>query len=106
MFRRYLNTLATALRPLRARLALPYSINGLWKADSISRFFRYRPMGGTSVKINPNDLGNIAGLGIGIVLVPQGGNDRIRKHVTKNLVNCCYIMTATLWNCLIRGREL
>jgi hypothetical protein len=70
--RRYLNTLAAAFRRPNSRLALPYSINGLWKADLFVGFSDSDRWVGTSVKINPRDLEDAAGLRIGIVPVRQG----------------------------------
>ena len=84
--RRYLNTLAAAFRRTSERAALPYSINGLWKADLFVGFADTDRWVGTSVKINPRDLEEAAGLRIGIVPVRQGASDRVRKHETKNLV--------------------
>jgi hypothetical protein len=86
--RRYLNNLAAAFRNPRTRLALPYSINGLWKADLFIGFSDTDRWVGTSVKINPGDLEEAAGLRIGIVPVRQGVTDRVRRHDTKNLVIC------------------
>lgn len=86
--RRYLNTLAAAFRSPRTRLALPYSINGLWKADLFIGFSDTDRWVGTSVKINPSHLEEAAGLRIGIVPIRQGITDRVRKHDTKNLVIC------------------
>lgn len=86
--RRYLNTLAAAFRRQSLRRALPYSINGLWKADLFVGFSDIDRWVGTSVKINPRDLEEAAGLRIGIVPVRQGAMDRVRKHDTKNLVIC------------------
>lgn len=86
--RRYLNTLAAAFRNPRTRLALPYSINGLWKADLFIGFSDTDRWVGTSVKINPAYLEDAAGLRIGIVPVRQGRADMVRRHDTKNLVIC------------------
>ena len=86
--RRYLNTLAAAFSRPNSRLALPYSINGLWKADLFIGFSDTDRWVGTSVKINPRDLEEAAGLRIGIVPVRQGAADRVRKHHFKNLVIC------------------
>ena len=86
--RRYLNVLAAAFRNVRTRPALPYSIRGLWKADLFIGFSDTDRWVGTSVKINPNNLEEAAGLRIGIVPVRQGRPDRVRKHDTKNLVIC------------------
>ena len=86
--RRYLNILAAAFRRTTARAALPYSINGLWKADLFVGFSDTDRWVGTSVKINPRDLEEAAGLRIGIVPVREGASDRVRKHDTKNLVIC------------------
>ncbi|MCC0054326.1 MAG: hypothetical protein H6884_09730 [Rhodobiaceae bacterium] len=86
--RRYLNTLAAAFRRPSSRLALPYSINGLWKADLFVGYSDTDRWVGTSVKINPAHLEEAAGLRIGIIPVRQGATDRVRRHETKNLVIC------------------
>lgn len=86
--RRYLNQLAAAFRRPETRLALPHSINGLWKADLFFGFTDIDRWVGTSVKINSNALEEAAGLRIGVVPVRQGGTDRVRKHESKNLVIC------------------
>ena len=52
--RRHLNTIAGAFRNRQTRLALPYSIRGLWKADLFVGFSDTDRRVATSVKINPS----------------------------------------------------
>jgi hypothetical protein len=54
--KKYISTLAAAFRRHSARLALPYSISGLWKADLFVGHTDTDRWIGTSVKINPKDL--------------------------------------------------
>jgi hypothetical protein len=86
--RRYLTALAGAFRNKRTRLALPWSIRGLWKADLFVGYTDADRWLGTSVKINPSQLESAAGLRIGIVPTKQGRADRVRKDDMKNLVIC------------------
>jgi hypothetical protein len=86
--RRYLNLLAAAFRRPEVRLALPYSISGLWKADLFVGHTDADRWIGTSVKINPRDLEGARGLRLGIVPSRQGKSDRIVKDEQKNIVIC------------------
>ena len=63
--RRRLNLLAAAFRRPATRLALPWSIGGLWKADLFVGSTDSQQWVGTSVKINPAQLEGAAGLRIG-----------------------------------------
>src|ERR1700691_133829 len=65
--RHRLNLLASAFRRPTTRLALPWSIRGLWKADLFVGSTNTQQWVGTSVKINPAQLEGAAGLRIGIV---------------------------------------
>ncbi len=85
---RHLNTIAGAFRNRNTRLALPYSIRGLWKADLFVGFSDSDRWVATTVKINPSQLEGAAGLRIGIVPTKQGRSDRVRKDESKNLVIC------------------
>jgi hypothetical protein len=86
--KRYINMLAAAFRRPTTRLALPYSISGLWKADLFLGMRDTDRWVGTTVKINPNHLEAARGLRIGIVPSQHGRNDRIRVDGGKNLVIC------------------
>lgn len=86
--RKHLDTITGAFRNRQTRLALPWSISGLWKADLFVGFTNIDRWVGTSVKINPSHLESAAGLRIGIVPTKQGKTDRVRKDETKNLVIC------------------
>lgn len=86
--KRYINLLAAAFRRESARLALPYSISGLWKADLFLGHTDADRWIGTSVKINPRDLEAARGLRLGIVPSRQGRGDRIVLDEQKNLVVC------------------
>lgn len=83
-----LNTIAGAFRKPTTRLALPYSIRGLWKADLFLGSVESQQWVGTSVKINPSQLEGAAGLRIGIVPTKQGKSDRVRIDDGRGLVIC------------------
>lgn len=84
----YLNALAAAFRRPTTRLALPTSINGLWKADLFLGTTDGDRYVGTTVKINQSQLEAANGLRVGIVPSNQGASDRIRKDERKNLIIC------------------
>lgn len=83
-----LNQLVSAFRRPSTRTGLPYSINGLWKADLFVGSTATQQWVGTSVKVNPSHLEGAAGLRIGIVPTKQGNTDRVRRDDRKNLVIC------------------
>jgi hypothetical protein len=86
--RKHLSTIAGAFRNKNTRLALPYSIRGLWKADLFVGFPDAERWVATTVKINPAQLVGAAGLRIGIVPTKQGRSDKIYLDEAKNLVVC------------------
>lgn len=86
--KRYINMLAAAFRRPNVRLALPYSISGLWKADLFLGHIDSDRWVGTSVKINPSDLEPAKGLRVGIIPSHQGRSDKIYKDDQRNLVVC------------------
>jgi hypothetical protein len=86
--RKHLGTIAGAFRNRQTRPALPYSIQGLWKADLFIGFSNTDRWVATSVKINPSQLEGAAGLRIGIVPTKQGRTDAVRRDDGKNLVIC------------------
>ena len=86
--RRHLQTIAGAFRNRNTRLALPYSIRGLWKADLFVGYPATDRWLGTTVKINPAQLEAAAGLRLGIVPTKGGRADAVRKDEMKNLVIC------------------
>ena len=86
--KRHLSDLAGAFRNRKTRLALPYSIRGLWKADLFVGYTDSERWVATTVKINPAQLVGAAGLRIGIVPTKQGITDRIRKDDDKNFIIC------------------
>jgi hypothetical protein len=86
--RRHLAAIAGAFRNRQTRLALPYSIRGLWKADLFVGFSDTDRWVATTVKINPSQLVGGAGLRIGIVPTRQGLSDLVRHDESKNLVIC------------------
>lgn len=86
--RRYINLLAAAFRRPEVRLALPYSISGLWKADLFVGHTDTDRWIGTSVKINPKDLEGARGLRLGVVPSRQGQSDRTYRDEQRNLVVC------------------
>ncbi|MDA9444328.1 hypothetical protein XH98_35585 [Bradyrhizobium sp. CCBAU 51745] len=86
--KRHLNQIAGAFRNRKTRLALPYSIRGLWKADLFVGYTDVERWVATTVKINPSQLEGAAGLRIGIVPTKQGAKDIVRKDDGKNLIIC------------------
>jgi hypothetical protein len=86
--KRHLDTIAEAFRRDGARLNLPQSISGIWKADLFLGKSDTDKWVGTSVKINPSQLEPVKGLRVGIVPVKQGESDAVVKDEAKNLVVC------------------
>lgn len=86
--RRHILQVASAFRRPSARLALPQSISGLWKADLFVGDTRQDNWVGTSIKVNANDLRAEPGLRVGIVPTRQGRNDLVRKDDAKNIIVC------------------
>lgn len=84
----YLNMLAAAFSRESTRLALPSSINGLWKADLFLGCTDSDRWVGTTVKINSRQLEAANGLRVGIVPAQQGKSDRIHRDNQKNLIVC------------------
>lgn len=86
--KRRLNVIAAAFRRPATRLALPFSISGLWKADLFVGSTDTQQWVGTSVKINASMLEGSPGLRIGIVPTRQGQSDRVRIDDGRGLVVC------------------
>jgi hypothetical protein len=86
--RKHLGNLVGAFRNPRTRLALPWSIRGLWKADLVVGVPDADRWVGTTVKINPSQLEGAPGLRIGIVPTRQGRTDAVRMDDARNLVIC------------------
>lgn len=84
----YLNMLSAAFNRPETRKALPYSINGLWKADLFFGTTDKDRWLGTTLKINPTQLEGARGLRIGIVPAMQGKSDRVFLDDKKNLIVC------------------
>jgi hypothetical protein len=84
----YLNLLSAAFNRPETRLALPSSINGLWKADLFFGATDSDRWIGTTLKINHKDLDGARGLRVGIVPASQGLSDRIYVDNSKNLIVC------------------
>ena len=85
---RRLNILAAAFKRPTTRVALPWSIRGLWKADLFVGSLDTQQWVGTSVKINPTQLEGAAGLRIGIVPTRQGRSDKVEVDERRRLVIC------------------
>ncbi len=86
--RRHIDSIAAAFRRRDARDALPWSIQGLWKADLFVGYEESDRWVATTVKINAEQLEGARGLRIGIVPTRAGRNDRIERDDRKNLVIC------------------
>jgi hypothetical protein len=86
--KRHIDQVAQAFRRPGARLALPQSISGLWKADLFLGNADEDGWVGTSIKVNAADLRSERGLRIGIVPTRQGRRDQVVKDEAKNLIVC------------------
>jgi len=86
--KRHIDQVAQAFHRPTARLALPQSISGLWKADLFLGTEEMDNWVGTSIKVNVTDLRAERGLRVGIVPTRQGRKDRVVFDDTKNLVLC------------------
>ncbi len=86
--KRHIDSIAAAFRRRAARDALPWSIQGLWKADLFVGYEESDRWVATTVKINAAQLVGARGLRIGIVPTRAGRNDRIVRDDRKNLVIC------------------
>lgn len=86
--KKHIDGVVSAFKKPKEREKLPYSINGLWKADLFVGNTLMDNWVGTTVKINPSQLESARGLRLGIVPCRQGKSDKIVKHDTKNLVIC------------------
>jgi hypothetical protein len=84
----YIDSFAAAFRKPDARLSLPLSISGLWKADLFAGCRDTDRWVGTTLKVKAADLEGAKGLRIGIVPAPQGGRDGVFQDDAKNLVVC------------------
>ncbi len=85
---KHIDKIARAFRKKQAKVELPQSIAGLWKAD----LFLGRPdvdkWVATTVKINAKDLVGASGLRIGIVPSKEGASDKPWRDEKRNLVVC------------------
>jgi hypothetical protein len=86
--RAYLYKLVGAFKNRNTRNGLPYSINGLWKADLFLGCSDSDRWVGTTVKNNPAQLEGAQGLRVGIIPTRSGRTDRVRLDESKNLVIC------------------
>jgi hypothetical protein len=86
--KKHMGLIAAAFRRPTARLALPQSISGLWKADLFLGNADSDRWVGTSVKINRSHLEPARGLRVGIVPSRDGGSDVVYKDEKRNLVVC------------------
>ena len=86
--KKHIDHVAAAFSRPSARLALPESISGLWKADLFLGNADDDGWVGTTIKVNANDLRAERGLRVGIVPTRQGKKDRVVKDEARNLVVC------------------
>jgi hypothetical protein len=84
----HVSSVATAFRRPDARLSLPQSISGLWKADLFTGCKDTDKWIGTTLKINRNHLEGARGLRLGIVPAREGASDAVVKDDARNLVVC------------------
>lgn len=86
--RRHIDSIAAAFRKRAERDALPWSIQGVWKADLFVGYTDSDRWVATTVKINASQLEGARGLRIGIVPMRDGRSDAIHKDEKKNLIIC------------------
>lgn len=86
--KKHIDRVAAAFSRPIARLALPESIRGLWKADLFLGNTDDDGWVGTTIKVNANDLRAERGLRVGIVPTRQGRKDRVVMDDARNLVVC------------------
>jgi hypothetical protein len=86
--KKHMASLASAFRRPRARLNLPQSIRGLWKADLFLGSTAPDHWVGTSVKLNPDHLEAARGLRVAIIPSFAGRSDAIHLDEQKNLLLC------------------
>jgi hypothetical protein len=86
--RRHIDSVAAAFRKPDARLWLPQSISGLWKADLFTGNRDTDRWIGSTLKINRQQLEGAKGLRLGIVPAHEGESDAIVKDDAKHLVVC------------------
>jgi hypothetical protein len=84
----HINLIAAAFRRPVARVLLPMSIQGLWKADLFLGNSDTDKWVGTSVKITRQQLEAARGLRVGIVPCDEGRDDAPVKDEAKNLIIC------------------
>lgn len=84
----HIRNIATSFRSDKAKLNLPQSISGIWKADLFLGSSEPDKWVATTVKINRNKLVGARGLRVGIIPAAQGGSDAVRLDDKKNLVLC------------------
>lgn len=86
--KRHIDLVAAAFHRPTARLALPKSVSGLWKADLFVGSRQRDKWVGTTVKVNASQLRAVKGLRVGIVPSRQGKSDAVRTDDVKNLIVC------------------
>ncbi len=86
--KRHIDQVASAFSRPGARLALPQSISGLWKADLFLGTTDDDGWVGTTIKVNAADLRAAPGLRVGIVPTRQGRSDLVVKDDQRNLIVC------------------
>ncbi len=85
---KHIEGIAQAFRRPAARLALPWSISGLWRADLFIGKTDSDRWVGTTVKVNPAALEGGRGLRVGIVPASHTETDAPYKDDHRNLVVC------------------
>jgi hypothetical protein len=85
---KHIQGIAQAFRRPAARIALPWSISGLWKADLFIGKTDTDRWVGTTVKVNPARLEGARGLRVGIVPASHTETDAPYVDNQRNLVVC------------------
>lgn len=85
---KYMNQLSAAFHRPSSRLALPRSIQGLWKADLFLGSSSRDHWVGTTIKVKSSAIESARGLRIAVVPSTWQRSDRVRKDDQKNLIIC------------------
>jgi len=101
-----LTLLANAMHRQGARIYIPSSISGIWKADLFLGDVTEERWIGTSVKVNPSAVESGKGLRLAIVPSRQGKSDRIQIDSGKNLVLCPLPYDGSFMELFYRGWNL
>jgi hypothetical protein len=109
--KRHIDSFAAAFRKQSLQAHLPYSINGVWKADLFVGSTDIDQWVGATVKTKQKDLEGAKGLRIGLIPCESGKSDKVVKDDGKNLIICplpydgeFVELFFTAWNIVVKSR--